>query len=228
MIGNTVTLAYTLSRNVGNLRADNYAADVGVPQGAWDSLQPNRFSGPDGLDRTSMLNAGTITEIKKGFVFSQITHWFSPLAGNPLIPPAFQGCGGGPEEIFCSDWTGDGTTNDVLPTAGPGAFGRSLKGAKGLNRAIAQYNNSFAGKLTPAGKLVVAQGLMTSAQLQQLGGAMPMLPLAPTNQVGLDLLLLTDVRLAWHYKTAHDRLTIAPSWTCSTCSIVALTIRPAT
>ena len=212
MSGNTVTFAYTLARNTGNLRADNYAADIGVPAGAWDTLQPNRFHGPDGLDRTSMLNTGTTTQIKKGFVFSQITHWFSPLAANPLIPPALAGCEGGPEEIFCSDWTGDGTTNDLLPTARPGAFGRSLKGAKGLNRAIAEYNTKYAGQPTPAGKLLAANGLLTNAQLQQLGGVMPMLPLAPTNQAGLDLLLLTDVRLAWHFKTANDRLTLAPSW----------------
>ena len=212
MNGNTVTFAYTLSRNLGNLSAENHAADLAVPSSAWDSLQPNRFVGPDGLDRTSMLNAGTITQIKKGFVFSQITHWYSPLAGNPLIPTAFQACGGGPEEIFCSDWTGDGTTGDLLPTAGPGAFGRSLKGAKGLNRAIIQYNTRFAGQPTPAGKLLLAQGLLTASQLQQLGGVMPVLPLAPANQVGLDLLLLTDLRLAWNYKIANDRLTLSPSW----------------
>jgi hypothetical protein len=41
---------------------------------------------------------------------------------------------------------------------------------------------------------------------------MPLLPLAPANQVGLDPLLLTDVRLAWNYKTANDRLTISSSW----------------
>ena len=211
--GNTVTFAYTLSRNKGNLRTGGTAAaDVSATPSSWDSLQPNRFVGPDGLDRTSMLNAGTITDIKKGFVFSQITHWYSPLSNNPLLPTAFAGCGGGPEEIFCSDWTGDGTTNDVLPTAGPGAFGRSLKGASGLNAALMKYNTKFAGQPTPAGKLVVAQGLLTGAQLAQLSGVMPTLPLAPSNQVGLDLLLLTDVRLAWNYKVIGDRVTLSPSW----------------
>ncbi len=213
MNGNTVTFAYTLSRNVGNLRTGGTAAaDVSATPSTWDSLQPNRFVGPDGLDRTSMLNAGTITDIKKGFVFSQITHWYSPLSNNTLLPTAFQGCAGGPEEIFCSDWTGDGTTGDLLPTAGPGAFGRSLKGAKGLNSAINKYNTSFAGQPTPAGKLVVAQGLMSSSQLQQLSGVMPTLPLAPANEVGLDLLLLTDVRLGWNYKVIGDRVTLSPSW----------------
>lgn len=213
MNDNTLTFAYTLSRNVGNLRTPGTAeADVSASPSTWDSLQPNRFVGPDGLDRTSMLNVGTTTEIKKGFVFSQITHWFSPLSNNPLIPTAFKGCGGGPEEIFCSDWTGDGTTGDLLPTAGPGAFGRSLKGAKGLNNAISKYNSSYAGQPTPAGNLVVAQELMSESQLKQLSGVMPVLPLAPANQVGLDLLLLTDVRLSWNYKVARDRITFSPSW----------------
>ncbi len=213
MNGNTLTFAYTLSRNQGNLRTSGTgAADVSSSPSTWDSLQPNRFVGPDGLDRTSMLNVGTITDIKKGFVFSQITHWYSPLANNPLLPTAFKGCGGGPEEIFCSDWTGDGTTGDLLPTAGPGEFGRSLKGAKGLNKAINSYNSGYAGQPTPAGKLVVAQGLFSGSQLQQLSGVMPALPLAPSNEVGLDLLLLTDVRLTWNYKPIGDRLTISPSW----------------
>ncbi len=213
MSSNAATFAYTLSRNVGNLRTPGTgAADVSASPSSWDTLQPNRFVGPDGLDRTSMLNASTTTEIKKGFVISQITHWFSPLSNNALLPTAFKGCGGGPEEIFCSDWTGDGTTGDLLPTTGPGSFGRSLKGAKGLNSAIVNYNNGYAGQPTPAGKLLVAQGLVSSSQLQQLNGVMPVLPLAPANQVGLDLLLLTDVRIAWNHKFIGERVTVSPSW----------------
>ena len=214
MNANTLTFAYTLSRNQGD-PADLWGqARVTCPlrRVRGTRFNPNRFVGPDGLDRTSMLNVGTITDIKKGFTFSQITHWYSPLANNPLLPTAFAGCGGGPEEIFCTDWTGDGTTGDLLPTSGPGAFGRSLKGASGLNRAITKYNTTFAGQPTPAGKLVTAQGLISASQLQQLSGVMPALPLAPANQVGLDLLLLTDIRLAWNYKVIGERVTISPSW----------------
>ena len=129
-----------------------------------------------------------------------------------MLPTAFSGCGGGPEEIFCSDWTGDGTTGDFLPTAHPGAFGRSLKGSGGLNRAIAKYNTSYAGQTTPAGALITKQGLMTVAQLSQLKGVMPLLPLAPAGQVGLDLLLLTDVRLQYRHKLFGERVTLQPSW----------------
>ena len=213
MNSNMLTFAYTYSRNRGNLRDGGPGeADVSASPGTWDSLRPNAFVGPDGLDRTSMLNVGTITDIKKGFTFSQITHWYSPLSQTPVLPTAFSGCGGGPEEIFCSDWTGDGTTGDFLPTAGPGAFGRSLKGGSGLNRAITKYNTSYAGQPTPAGALIVAQKLMTGPQLSQLKGVMPSLPLAPAGQVGLDLLLLTDVRLEYRHKLFGERLTLQPSW----------------
>ncbi len=214
MNDNTLTFAYTLSRNVGNLRTSGTgAADVSSSPYSWDNVNPNHFVGPDGLDRTSILNLGTITDIKRGFTFSQITHWFSPLSNNALLPVAFGGgCGGGPEEIFCTDVTGDGTTNDLLPGYGPGAFGRSLKAGKNLNTAIANYNSTMAGQQTPAGNLLVSQGLLTSTQLQQLKAGMPTLPLAPANQVGLDLLLLTDVRLEYSHKVIGDKVTVEPSW----------------
>ncbi len=214
MNGNTVTFAYTLSRNVGNLRTSGTgAADVSASPTSWDNVAPNRFVGPDGLDRTSILNLGTITDIKRGFTFSQITHWFSPLSNNALLPVAFGGgCGGGPEEIFCTDVTGDGTVNDLLPGYEPGAFGRSLKAGKNLNTAIANYNSTMAGQLTPAGNLLVSQGLMTSAQLQQLKAGLPTLPLAPPNQLGLDLLLHNDVRIEYSHNILGDRLAVQTSW----------------
>lgn len=213
MTGNTVTFAYTLSRNVGNIRTSGTgAADISATPGTWDTLHPNQFVGPDGLDRTSILNFATITNMKGGFLLSQITHWYTPLSNNPLLPVAFGGCSGGADEIFCTDVTGDGTTNDLMPTGGPGAFGRSIKGAKGLNAAIAKYNSKDAGQLTPAGNLLVSQGVMTQAQLTALGAVMPSITPAPANQLGLDLLLLTDVRAEWSHKLFTDRFTIQPSW----------------
>jgi hypothetical protein len=100
----------------------------------------------------------------------------------------------------------------LLPTAGAGAFGRSVKGGSGLNSVINKFNALDAGKPTPAGKLLVSQGLITAAQLQSLGGVMPNLSDAPTGEVGLDLLLLTDVRLAYHHTFFSERLTVEPSF----------------
>lgn len=225
MHSNLITVAYTLSRNTGNIRpySPTVATEPTLNTLAWDNARPTDISGPNGLDRTHMLNIGTITELPNGFRFAQITHWFSPLAQSTLIPSSFSydpstgvsglGCGGGATEIFCSDVTGDGTTNDLLPTAGgPGAYGRSLKHAGGLNGAINAYNATYAGQATPAGALLISQNLFTLTQLQQLNGVMPYIPLAPSNQVGLDPLVLTDIRFSWHHKFFGERLEVEPSW----------------
>jgi hypothetical protein len=209
---NNLTFAYTIGSNTGNLRTGGTGtADPAAFASTWDNTNPLKFNGPDVVDRKNMLTLATITAFKKGFTFSQITHWYSALPQNILIPTAFSGCQGGPEEIFCSDVTGDGTTNDLLPTAGAGAFGRSVK-ASGLNSVIDKYNTSYAGKPTPAGILLVSQGLLNADQLQRLGGVMPVLPDAPKGEVGLDLLLLTDVRLAYSHSLFSDRFSIEPSF----------------
>ncbi len=225
MRSNVITVAYTLSRNTGNIRpySPTVSTEPTLNTLTWDNANPTGISGPNGLDRTHMLNIGTITELKFGFRFSQITHWFSPLAQTTLIPSSFSydpttgatgsGCGGGAAEIFCSDVTGDGTVNDILPTAGgPGAYGRSLKHASGLNGAIAAYNSKYAGQPTPAGALLISQSLFSLTQLQQLNGVMPTIPLAPPDQVGLDPLVLTDVRISWHHKFFGEKLEVEPSW----------------
>jgi len=212
MKNNNLTFGYTIGSNTGNLRTGGTGtADPSAFASTWDNTNPLKFDGPDVVDRKNMLTLATITEFKKGFTFSQITHWYSALPQNMLIPTAFSGCQGGPEEIFCSDVTGDGTTNDLLPTAGPGAFGRSVK-ASDLNSTINKYNASYAGKPTPAGSLLTSQGLLTATQLQALGGVMPLIPDAPKGEVGLDLLLLTDVRLAYRHAFFSERLSIEPSF----------------
>jgi Carboxypeptidase regulatory-like domain len=209
---NNLTFGYTIGSNTGNLRTGGTGtADPAAFASAWDNTNPLKFDGPDVVDRKNMLTLATITEFKKGFTFSQITHWYSALPQNILIPTAFSGCQGGPEEIFCSDVTGDGTTNDLLPTAGAGAFGRSVKASR-LNSVIDKYNTSYAGKPTPAGNLLVLQGLLNANQLQRLGGVMPVLPDAPKGETGLDLLLLTDVRLAYSHSLFSDRISIEPSF----------------
>jgi hypothetical protein len=213
MNANTINFAYTIGSNTGNLRTGGTGTgDPAAFANTWDNTSPLKYNGPDVVDRKNMLTFASITELKKGFVFSQITHWYSALPQNILIPSAYSGCQGGPEEIFCSDVTGDGTVNDLLPTAGAGAFGRSVKGGSGLNSVINKYNSLDAGKPTPAGNLLVSQGLISATQLQSLGGVMPNLSDAPTGEVGLDLLLLTDVRLAYHHSFFSEKLTVEPSF----------------
>jgi Carboxypeptidase regulatory-like domain len=223
---NQVTLTYTLSRLTGNVRAAiiGRPAEIGAFAYAWnnDDLTGSQYQGPMGLDRTDMFNLGTITELKGGFQFGLISHLWSAYPQNTLLPTGLglgvpagtkgpDGCVDGPEEIFCTDVDGDGSVNDLLPTAGgPGQFGRGLKGAGGLNKAISAYNNKYAGNLTPAGNLLVSQGFFTSSQLQQLGAVMPVIPLAPSGQASLDPLLQVDSRIAYHHQF-WDRVTLEPS-----------------
>lgn len=208
-----LTFSYTLSRKTGNLKPSSFfgIADQAYFPSAWDNNKPGSFSGPFTLDRTHILNLSAITDIKGGFRISEIVHWFTALPQNTVLPIAFGGCDGGPSEVFCTDVTGDGTTGDLLPTAPrPGAFGRDLKGASGLNGAIKAYNQNFANNLTPAGQLLVSQHIFTTTQLQALGGVMPTLPLAPVGEAGLDPFFTIDLRISWARKFWNERLEIEP------------------
>jgi len=50
------------------------------------------------------------------------------------------------------DFNGDGTVNDLLPGTTVNAFNRGL-GKNDLARLVAQYNQQYAGKLTPVGQI---------------------------------------------------------------------------
>src|SRR6185437_9702925 len=90
-----------------------------------------------------------------------------------------------------------------------GAFGRDVS-ASGLNSLITNYNNTVANQATPAGNVLIQNGLFTLAQLQALGGVAPTVPLAPAGQVGLDPLKDLDLKLSWAHKFG-ERVTIEPS-----------------
>lgn len=212
MKSNYLTGTYTLSSKVGEVRPGSLigVADQSFFPAAWDNDRPSAFRGPFGLDRRHQMNWSTITEVPGGFRFSTIWHWFGKFPQSPTLPQAFNGCDAGPAEIFCTDFTGDGTVGDLLPTARhPGSYGRDLGGVGALNQTIASYNSQYAGKFTPAGQLLVDNGLFSSAQLQALGGVMPTLSPAPSGAVGIDPLFTVDLRVSWSH-TFKDRVTIEP------------------
>jgi hypothetical protein len=80
-----------------------------------------------------------------------------------------------------------------------------------LNRVIDAYNNSQAGRLTPAGQALVNAGLFTESQLNRLG-ASPIEKRAPAGQVCLDSFVTTDVRIARPFKLHGERVTIEPAF----------------
>jgi hypothetical protein len=217
---------YTLSRfdnaGSGGSAAAVSGGDQDFITAGLDNNSPLRFTGPSALDRTHQFSFGGYADLPKGFRMSVISHFWSPLAATPTIPVANSS-----GAIFTNDWTGSGTTSEPLPisvsggcgtfggacdykTYNVGAFGRSLS-ANGLNNAINNYNTTVGGILpTPAGQVLINNGLFTLAQLQALGGvASPAVPVT-VGQVNNAWFKGTDFEFSYiaHIK---ERLTLTPS-----------------
>src|SRR5208282_6915407 len=95
-----------------------------------------------------------------------MAHFYSPLSTTLTVPNTATGAG----EIFRTDFAGSGVTQDPMPGTHVGNFDRGLN-ANGLNGAISNFNAQVAaGTLTPAGNVLVQNGLMAQADLVALGG----------------------------------------------------------
>jgi Carboxypeptidase regulatory-like domain len=180
------------------------AGDQDFVNAAIDNRNPLAFSGPAALDRTHQISFGGYFDLPAGFQVSTVAHFYSPLAAQLAAPVS--GLAG---EIFYTDFTGDGTTGDLLPGTHVGSFGRGIN-AGNLNAVINNYNATTANNPTPAGQVLIQNGLFTSAQLQALGGVAPTIQLAPAGNPNLSWLRAMDAKLAYHY-TFKERLTVEPS-----------------
>jgi Carboxypeptidase regulatory-like domain len=212
--GLNLQVSYALSRfenSGGGVNADSQVTaasgdqDFVIP--ALDNNQPNRYFGPSVLDRTHQISFGGYADLPGGFQFSIISHFYSPLATTPTVPNTSIGAG----EIFRTDFTGDGTTQDPLPGTHVGSFDRSVS-ASSLNNLINAFNGTI-NQVTPAGQVLIQNGFFTQAQMQALGGVInggQPLPLAPPGQVNLDWLRAFDMTVSWNYNI-KEKLTIRPS-----------------
>jgi len=115
----------------------------------------------------------------------------------------------GPGEIFRTDFTGDGTVQDLIPGTHVGNFGRGID-ASSINKVIANYNNTYANQPTPAGQVLIQNGLFTLTQLRALGAVAPSVPLAPPGQVSLSWLRGFDLKLSWSCKI-RERFSVEPN-----------------
>jgi hypothetical protein len=118
--------------------------------------------------------------------------------------------GRGPGEIFRTDFTGDGTTQDPIPGTKVGNFDRSGVDTSSLNNVISKYNTKVAGQPTPAGRVLMNDFLMTQADLAGLGAVAPIVILAPADRVNYPWLKSLDASISWSH-TFFDRVTIRPS-----------------
>jgi hypothetical protein len=204
-------VAYSLSRfdnTGGGVAADNLLTaasgdqDFIVP--SLDNANVNRYFGPSTLDRTHQLSFGGFVDLRGGFQWAVIGHFDSPLSTTLTVPNT--GTGG---QIFQTDFTGDGTTQDPIPGTKVGNFDRGIDAA-GLNAVISKYNTTVAGQPTPAGNVLIGANLMTAADLSALGGVAPTVSLPPPGQQNYSWLKTFDTTLAWTY-IFKERVTIKPS-----------------
>ena len=79
-----------------------------------------------------------------------------------------------------------------------------------MNAAINNYNSAVANQPTPAGQVLVSNGLFTVAQLQAIGAVAPPLLAAPTNQLAFPWLKDTDLKISWIHRFS-ERFTIEPN-----------------
>jgi hypothetical protein len=205
-------IAYALSRfsNTGGgvgadatVTAASGDQDFIVP--ALDNANVNRYFGPSTLDRTHQLSFGGFMDLRGGFQLGLIAHFDSPLSTTLTVPNTATGAG----EIFRTDFTGDGTTQDPIPGTKVGNFDRGIN-ASNINTVISRYNTTVAGQPTPAGQVLIANGLMTAADLAALGGVAPTVATAPVGQVDYSWLKTLDATVAWSYNI-KEHVTIKPS-----------------
>ena len=201
--------AYSLSRFVSAGGASTAggpsSGDQDFVLGAIDNANPLGFTGPEALDRTHQFSFGGFFTFPGGLMLGTIGHFDSPLATSLIVPNTGLGAG----EIFRTDFTGDGTTGDLLPGTKVGNFDRGISAAQ-LSNVINNYNSVYANHPTPAGNVLIQNGLFTAQQLQELGGVAPQVPLPPIGQANMSWLRTFDMTLAWNYHIS-ERFSIKPS-----------------
>ncbi len=220
-------VSYALSRfenaggNGSNVAASLLGADQDAGIGALDNAQPNRYLGPSMLDRTHQLSFGGYADLPAGLQLSIISHFWSPLSASLVVPSTNVG----PGEIFRTDFTGDGTVQDPMPGTHVGNFDRGIN-TSNINRLLTNYNSASALNLTPAGQVLLQNGLFTAAQLgvgnslcysnpnnlpvNSLCAVAPPVPLAPLGEVNLSWLRALDLKIAWSY-TIREGIALQPS-----------------
>jgi hypothetical protein len=186
-----------------NVTAGKSDQDFIVP--ALDSANVNRYFGPSTLDRRHQISFGGYIDIRGGFQLGLMSHFYSPLSSTLTVSNTFSGGG----EIFRTDFTGDGTTQDPVPGTKVGSFDRGID-ASNINTTLSNYNQNVAGHPTPAGQVLISNNLMTADQLVALGAVAPTVALAPSDQVNLAWLRALDVTAAWTFRV-KERFTIKPS-----------------
>ncbi|HEV2273334.1 MAG TPA: carboxypeptidase regulatory-like domain-containing protein [Acidobacteriaceae bacterium] len=201
-------ISYSFSRfvNTGGFNAGDSTqnSDQDFVISAVDNRNPLKYNGPSLLDRTHQFSMGLVGDIPWGFRIAGTAHLYSGLAQSLNLQST-----GAPGEIFRTDVTGDGTGQDLLPGTKIGGFDRNGLNAGNLNQTINSFNSTYANHATPAGQVLINNGLFTLRQLQTLGGVVQPIANAPAGQVNMDPLRDLDMRFSW--SRTVERFTIEPT-----------------
>jgi hypothetical protein len=155
-------VSYSLSRIV----ATTTSSDEFFSPAVIDKDNPSKFIGRSALDHKHEVSFGGSALFKYGVRAGLIGHFFTATPTTLTLDTASLTNG----QIFQTDVTGDGTTGDVAPGTAVGAYAHSIS-PRSLSSYISNFNSTQAGTLTPAGQAVATSGLITQAQLIQMGGA---------------------------------------------------------
>ena len=196
-------VSYNLSRVVSNLTS----SDEFFTSGAYDADSPNQYIGRNSLDRTHELSFGGSINPKYGPEIGIIGHFFSAQPSNMTLDSSLSS-----GNIFISDITGDGTTGDIAPGTLPGDYMHRF-GPTSLAQYVSTFNSTYAGTPTPAGKAVIASGLMTLSQLTALGGVIqPIASLPATRGNANPMFRSMDVNFSYpiRFNRFHEGLALVP------------------
>jgi hypothetical protein len=203
-----VAISYTLSRYRTNLAEPNGSGgDYSLMNVAEDYNRPHLGHwGDSGLDRTHQFTLTPTWDLQYGLRLSMITHLASPLPLSAYVPQ--QDGGGVAGEIFRSDLTGDGTVGDLLPNTIIGSTGKYSNA--NLSQVITRYNQTVAGKLTPAGQALATAGLFSTTQLLALGAYAPLIQGLPSHAAEATWLKTMDLHLSRPFQVG-ERVKLEPN-----------------
>ena len=176
------SIGYTLSRNLA-IQGSTRTEFLNNAEFKLGDVNSHGYFGYSGLDHTHMINASVVLQVPLGFTIGSIVTLQSAPPVTLDIPDI--NLSGAPA-IFSTDLYGQGSigggapVGTILPGTREGSLGRDIKSWAQLNQVITNFNNTWAGKLTPAGQALVNAGLMTPADLAAQGGTVPTIPLVPT------------------------------------------------
>src|SRR5207302_11221684 len=117
--------AYSLSRFLnsgGSNPSTPGSSDQDFVISSVDNRNPLAFTGPSLLDRTHQFSFGGVLDLPWSFRAGVVSHFYSGLPVTLVVPNTGTGAG----EIFRTDFTGDGTVQDILPGTKVGSLNRSI------------------------------------------------------------------------------------------------------